>query len=101
MSWKTHFTNIKDFIPHARLHKYAGMIMTSWSTSGDYGLEWDQKGEVTAMHSVRHVYPLAGAPSASLLAALRAKPCAREEPVRIRGNSLKRLRHYTIWSVSA
>jgi hexosaminidase len=78
VTWKTHFDNIKDFVPHARRHRYAGMLMTSWSTSGDYGLEWDQRGEVTAMHSVRHVYPLAGF---RILLAAYAESLQQEDPI--------------------
>ena len=59
-SWKTHFENIRDFVPYARRHRYTGILMTSWSTSGVYGYEWDQRGEVLEMHTMRHVYPLAG-----------------------------------------
>jgi hexosaminidase len=58
--WKTHFQNIRAYVPYARRQGYAGLLMTSWSTSGVYGYEWDQKGEVLEMHTMRHVYPLAG-----------------------------------------
>ncbi len=58
--WLKHFQNIQQFIPRAREQGYTGMFMTSWSTSGIYGLEWDQAGEVVEMHPMRRVYPLAG-----------------------------------------
>jgi hypothetical protein len=58
--WETHFHNIRDFIPYARAQGYQGMLLTSWSTSGVYGMEWDQDSEVVDMHPTRRVYPLAG-----------------------------------------
>ncbi len=58
--WETHFGNIRDFIPYARTQGYEGMLLTSWSTSGVYGMEWDQDNEVVDMHPTRRVYPLAG-----------------------------------------
>lgn len=58
--WETHFHNIRDFIPYARARGYEGMLLTSWSTSGVYGMEWDQDSEVIDMHPTRRVYPLAG-----------------------------------------
>jgi hypothetical protein len=58
--WETHFRNIRDFIPYARAQGYEGMVLTSWSTSGVYGLEWDQDSEIVDMHPTRRVYPLAG-----------------------------------------
>lgn len=59
-SWETHFHNIRDFVPYARAQGYEGMLLTSWSTSGVYGMEWAQGGEVVEMHPMRRVYPLAG-----------------------------------------
>jgi hypothetical protein len=58
--WETHFHNIRDFIPYARAQGYKGMLLTSWSTSGVYDMEWDQGGEVVDMYPMRRVYPLAG-----------------------------------------
>lgn len=58
--WKTHFENLRDFIPFARDQGYRGMILTSWSTSGVYGYNWDKPGEVIDLLPVRRVYPLAG-----------------------------------------
>jgi hypothetical protein len=59
-SWQKRFSNLRDFIPHARNQGYTGMLLTSWSTSGVYGYEWDQSGEVVEMHPMRRVYPLSG-----------------------------------------
>jgi hypothetical protein len=59
-SWQRRFHNIRDFIPHARNQGYTGMLLTSWSTSGVYGYEWDQGGEVVELHPIRRVYPLSG-----------------------------------------
>jgi hexosaminidase len=58
--WKTHFENLRDFIPFARTAGYKGMILTSWSTSGVYGYNWDKPGEVIEILPIRRVYPLAG-----------------------------------------
>jgi hexosaminidase len=59
-AWSKHLNNIRNFIPYARNERYGGIFLTSWSTSGIYGYEWDQGGEVVEMHPMRRVYPLAG-----------------------------------------
>ena len=59
-SWKRHFDNIRDYIPSVRRRSFTGILMTSWSTSGTYGYEWDQVGEVLETFPTRHVYPLSG-----------------------------------------
>ena len=59
-NWEKHFNNLSYFIPQARSLQYTGMFITSWSTSGVYGFEWDQGGEVVEMYPMRRVYPLAG-----------------------------------------
>lgn len=56
--WKTHFKNQKDFIPYSRTAGYEGMIMTSWSTSGVYGFNWDVNYDVVDMVQLRNTYPL-------------------------------------------
>jgi hexosaminidase len=68
--WRTHFGNLRDFIPHGRRAAYSGMILTSWSTSGIYGHTWDKPGELLDLAPVRRVYPLAG--FRILVAAFRA-----------------------------
>ncbi len=60
IDWKKHFNNQRDFIPYARKAGYQGMIMTSWSTSGVYGFNWDTNYEVLDMYAMRNVYPLSG-----------------------------------------
>ncbi len=58
--WEYHFNNLKDFVPFAKQSAYTGIIMTSWSTSGGYGYEWDSHYEVVEVFPIRHVYPLSG-----------------------------------------
>ncbi len=60
IDWLKHFNNQLDFIPYARKAGYKGIIMTSWSTSGVYGYNWDTNYEVINMHPMRNVYPLSG-----------------------------------------
>jgi len=58
--WEKHFNNQRDFIPYARDAGYNGMVMTSWSTSGIYGFEYEDRSEVVDMYPIRYVYPLSG-----------------------------------------
>lgn len=58
--WVKHFNNQRDFIPYARKAGYKGIVLTSWSTSGVYGYNWDTNYEVINMHAMRNVYPLSG-----------------------------------------
>lgn len=58
--WKRHLDNLTAFVPHARQTNYQAMILTSWSTSGIYGYEWDDGFEVTELLPLRRVYPLSG-----------------------------------------
>jgi hexosaminidase len=76
--WEKHFNNLRDFIPYARKARYSGIIMTSWSTSGLYGYEWDSFWEVIEMHTIRHVYPLAGY---RILLSAYARALDRENPI--------------------
>jgi len=75
-SWEKHFNNLRDFVPRARELRYTGMVMTSWSTSGIYGYEWDTHYEIVDMHAIRHVYPLSGF---RILLAAYSRALAREE----------------------
>lgn len=59
-SWEKHLKNFRDFIPYCRENNYQSVILTSFSTSGIYGFEWDAFYETVAMHPVRRVYPLNG-----------------------------------------
>jgi hypothetical protein len=77
-SWERHFNNLRDFVPRARELGYTGMVMTSWSTSGIYGYEWDTHYELVDMHAIRHVYPLSGF---RILLAAYSKALAQEGPL--------------------
>ena len=77
--WEKHFHNLEDFLPYAHKAGYTGIIMTAWSTSGQYGFEWDSGGEVIEMHAIRHVYPLSGF---RILLAAYARALQQEEPIR-------------------
>ncbi len=76
--WERHFDNIRDFVPYARSHGYQGMFLTSWSTSGIYGFEWDHGSEVVEMYPVRRAYPLAGF---RILEAAYAEALKQEKPI--------------------
>jgi hypothetical protein len=58
--WSRHFRNIHDFIPTARKLGYQGMIMTSWSTSGQYSTLNESETEILDLYAIRHVYPITG-----------------------------------------
>ena len=58
--WEKHFKNIHDFIPVCRQLCYKGIIMTSWSTSGQYSTVWETSDDITDLYAIRHVYPITG-----------------------------------------
>ena len=58
--WEKHFKNIRDFIPACRQLGYKGMIMTSWSTSGQYSTVWETSDDIVDLYAIRHVYPITG-----------------------------------------
>src|SRR5690348_2369428 len=58
--WEKHFKNISDFIPVCRQLDYKGIIMTSWSTSGQYSTVWETSDDITDLYAIRHVYPITG-----------------------------------------
>jgi len=58
--WEKHFKNISDFIPMCRQLGYKGIIMTSWSTSGQYSTVWETSDDITDLYAIRHVYPITG-----------------------------------------
>jgi hypothetical protein len=58
--WEKHFKNIRDFIPVCRRLGYKGIIMTSWSTSGQYSTVWETSDDITDLYAIRHVYPITG-----------------------------------------
>ena len=55
--WEKHFKNIRDFIPACRQLGYKGIIMTSWSTSGQYSTVWETSDDIIDLYAIRHVYP--------------------------------------------
>ncbi len=56
-SWSKHMNNQADYIPYARAAGFKGMVLTSWSTSGQYGYNWFHPGEVVELFPLRQVYP--------------------------------------------
>jgi hypothetical protein len=58
--WSKHFRNLSDFIPTARKLGYTGMVMTSWSTSGQYSTLNESESEIFDLYAIRHVYPISG-----------------------------------------
>jgi len=58
--WEKHFKNIRDFVPAAAKLGYKGIVMTSWSTSGQYSQVFESENELTEEYAIRHVYPLSG-----------------------------------------
>ncbi|HYK43971.1 MAG TPA: beta-N-acetylhexosaminidase, partial [Parafilimonas sp.] len=58
--WEKHFKNIRDFMPICRQLGYKGIIMTSWSTSGQYSTVWETSDDITDLYAIRHVYPITG-----------------------------------------
>lgn len=72
-SWRGHFENLRDYIPLARSLNFHGMVLTSWSTSGMYGYDWETHGEVARLLPIRRVYPHAGLPILSAAFACAVK----------------------------
>jgi len=58
--WEKHFKNIHHFIPVCRQLGYTGIIMTSWSTSGEYSAVWETSDDLLDLYAIRHVYPITG-----------------------------------------
>jgi len=58
--WEKHFKNIRDFIPVCRQLSYKGIVMTSWSTSGQYSTVWETSDDIIDLYAIRHVYPITG-----------------------------------------
>ena len=58
--WEKHFKNIRDFIPVCRQLGYKGIVMTSWSTSGQYSTVWETSDDIIDLYAIRHVYPITG-----------------------------------------
>lgn len=58
--WMKHFNNLRDFVPFARKSGYAGMVQTSWSTSGIYSYVYGTGNEILRLVPNRSVYPESG-----------------------------------------
>ena len=58
--WEKHFKNIRDFVPAAAKLGYKGIVMTSWSTSGQYSPVFEAENEMAEEYAIRHVYPISG-----------------------------------------
>jgi len=58
--WEKHFKNIRDFVPAAAKLGYKGIVMTSWSTSGQYSAVFESEEQLAEVYAIRHVYPLSG-----------------------------------------
>ena len=57
-SWEKHLNNMADYIPEAKKAGYTGMVLTSWSTSGEYGYNWfSGEVETVEIYPIRQVYP--------------------------------------------
>jgi hypothetical protein len=59
-AWDTHFRNLEEFIPFMRKSGYEGVVMTSWSTSGQYTIVQEPKRHVIEIVPRRRVYPMRG-----------------------------------------
>lgn len=59
-AWDTHFRNLEEFIPFMRETGYEGVVMTSWSTSGQYAIMQEPKRHVVEIIPRRRVYPMRG-----------------------------------------
>ena len=55
-SWRKHMKNQAVYVSYARESGFEGMVLTSWSTSGQYGYEWFWP-EVVEIFPLRQVYP--------------------------------------------
>jgi hexosaminidase len=80
--WEKHFKNIRDFIPAAAKLGYKGMIMTSWSTSGQYSSVYESEADVAELYAIRHVYPLSGF---NILVAAYFEALKSKQPLNING----------------
>lgn len=76
--WAKHFNNLSTFIPFVRTMGYKGVVETSWSTSGLYGLILDEGNELMNMQAIRQVYPLAGF---DILQKAFCRAIAQQEPL--------------------
>jgi len=80
--WEKHFKNIRDFVPAVAKLGYKGIIMTSWSTSGQYSPVFESENELTEEYAIRHVYPISGF---NMLIAAYAESIQSTKPLDIEG----------------
>jgi len=80
--WEKHFKNIRDFVPEAAKLGYKGIVMTSWSTSGQYSQVFESENEIIEEYAIRHVYPLNGF---NMLVAAYAESIKSAKPLNIDG----------------
>ena len=78
--WEKHFKNIRSFVPACRGLGYKGIVMTSWSTSGEYSAVYESEDGLTDLFAVRHVYPITGF---NILLAAYAKAITDPAPLKI------------------
>jgi len=78
--WEKHFKNIRDFVPEAAKLGYKGIVMTSWSTSGQYSQVFESENDLTEEYAIRHVYPLSGF---NMLIAAYAESIKSTQPLNI------------------
>ena len=84
--WQKHFNNIHDFVPACRQMGYKGMVMTSWSTSGEYSRVDEASNSLLDLYAVRHVYPVTGF---NILLAAYAQSIAQTNPLDIESFVIK------------
>jgi hexosaminidase len=80
--WEKHFNNIKTFVPACRSLGYKGMVMTSWSTSGQYSPVFETEENIVDLYAIRHVYPIGGF---NILLAAYAESMRSDKPLDIDG----------------
>jgi hexosaminidase len=80
--WEKHFKNIRDFVPAAAKLGYKGIVMTSWSTSGQYSPVFESENEMIEEYAIRHVYPVSGF---NMLIAAYAESIKSAKPLDIEG----------------
>lgn len=56
-NWAAHMNNQADYVTYAKKAGFDGMVLTSWSTSGEYTYEWIAHAEVVDIFPMRQVYP--------------------------------------------
>jgi len=80
--WQKHFNNIRDFVPLCRQMGYKGMVMTSWSTSGQYSRVDEAENSILDLYAIRHVYPVTGF---NILLAAYAQSISNSSPLGVEG----------------